>query len=196
METISAAALPIDDKKSIDDNQKQLGKKKPMKKSMPDHPKMFSKKDYEAWINPCSSDGIANGVHDILAHVDRAEAYQKVSVSVRCEKNDINWQKKSSQITELFLSLSLPLSLQFSLFSQIKLSVETVKVELKNSDKINTTNYEAFDFFNAPDYEFLPTKPTVSFSFMTFFATSSREHNFFFCYPRNAIHNNICAMPD
>lgn len=94
METISAAALPIDDKKSIDDNQKQLGKKKPMKKSMPDHPKMFSKKDYEAWINPCSSDGIANGVHDILAHVDRAEAYQKVSVSVRCEKNDVNWQKK------------------------------------------------------------------------------------------------------
>lgn len=94
METISAAALPIDDKKSIDDNQKQLGKKKPMKKSMPDHPKMFSKKDYEAWINPCSSDGIANGVHDILAHVDRAEAYQKVSVSVRCEKNDVNWKKK------------------------------------------------------------------------------------------------------
>ena len=167
METISAAALPVDDKKSMDVVQKQqLGKKKPMKKNMPDHPKMFSKKDYEAWINPCSSDGIANGVHDILAHVDRAEAYQKVSLSVRCEKKRC---KMLHKITELSLSLSLPLSLQYSLFSQIKLSVETVKVELKNRDKINTTNYEAFDFFNAPDYEFLPTKPTVSFSFMTFF---------------------------
>lgn len=83
METISAAALPIDDKKSIEDNQKQLGKKKPLKKSMPDHPKMFSKKDFEAWTNPCSSDGFAtNGV---LVHVDRMEAYKKVSLVVRCE---------------------------------------------------------------------------------------------------------------
>lgn len=58
---------------------------------------------------------------------------------------------------------SFSLSSQYSLFSQIKLTVDTVKEELKNNDKINTTNYEAFDYFNANDYEFLPTKPTVSF---------------------------------
>lgn len=68
----------------INESQKsmQLGKKKPMMKSNGNPPKMFSKQDYEAWINPCQADGSSSGSTPPAAR-NRNEAYETVS-KTRC----------------------------------------------------------------------------------------------------------------
>lgn len=121
---------------------------------------MFSKQDYEAWTNPCIADGYSSTGSNSL--VDREEAYQKVGHSVFGVKNFVS-SLNFTQISQIFFSLSFPLSLQYSLYSQIKLTIGAVKEDLNSHDKINTSNYEAFDYFNANSYTFLPDKPTVSF---------------------------------
>jgi hypothetical protein len=78
----------------------------------------------------------------------------------------VEFSPHNFQLTFLFFrssSLSLLLSsTQYSLYSQVELNVGDLKNALISNDKINVTNYEAWDEFNAQYYEFLPKHPTVS----------------------------------
>lgn len=46
---------------------------------------------------------------------------------------------------------------------------------LKSMDKINTTDIQSWTEFYNKSYEFLPTRPTVSFSLPIFFLTMSTQ---------------------
>ncbi|KAL7030512.1 hypothetical protein ACKWTF_006689 [Chironomus riparius] len=47
-----------------------------------------------------------------------------------------------------------------SLFSQIKLTAEIIEIDLRDNERINSTNYKAWETFNAHNYKFIPEKPT------------------------------------
>jgi hypothetical protein len=72
--TASAAALP---------SSMQTIKKNPLKSKIDQ--KMFSKKDMDAWRNPCGADGYDG--EGRTAFVDRVDAYEEVSfcLGVQCE---------------------------------------------------------------------------------------------------------------
>lgn len=97
VQTISAA--PVDEKKI----NTKVNKNKAGRKSMPDHPRMFSKKDFEAWTNPCVADGYVTENGNAPHIVDRTEAYKKVSLGVRCSVYKIFHELPNLSLFILFL---------------------------------------------------------------------------------------------
>ncbi|XP_070494696.1 uncharacterized protein [Chironomus tepperi] len=62
--------------------------------------------------------------------------------------------------SESIMDSSISVSDMNANFEEIRLTASYIDVDLRDNEKINTTNYKAWDEFNARDYEFLPQKPT------------------------------------